>query len=92
MLGAEQDCYGGCTDAGQGFYGLLDEVSPAAFLFLCLAPASMYILHSWPEQPCHCCCQSSTAVLRVLCNAHTGIALASCARYTCDRNWAIPTW
>ncbi len=28
MLGGEQDCYGGCTDAGQGYYGLLDEVSP----------------------------------------------------------------
>ncbi|KAL4422517.1 hypothetical protein ABPG75_008714 [Micractinium tetrahymenae] len=26
MLGAEQDCYGGCTDRGQGFFGLLDEV------------------------------------------------------------------
>ncbi|PSC70155.1 concanavalin A-like lectin glucanase [Micractinium conductrix] len=26
MLGAEQDCYGGCTDRGQGFYGLMDEV------------------------------------------------------------------
>ncbi|KAK9844409.1 hypothetical protein WJX74_002134 [Apatococcus lobatus] len=26
MLGGEQDCYGGCTDAGQGYYGLLDEV------------------------------------------------------------------
>ncbi|KAL4421057.1 hypothetical protein ABPG77_001352 [Micractinium sp. CCAP 211/92] len=26
MLGAEQDCYGGCTDRGQGFFGLMDEV------------------------------------------------------------------
>lgn len=26
MLGAEQDCYGGCTDRGQGFYGYMDEV------------------------------------------------------------------
>lgn len=26
MLGGEQDCYGGCTDAGQAFYGLMDEV------------------------------------------------------------------
>jgi hypothetical protein len=26
MLGGEQDCYGGCTDRGQGFYGLMDEV------------------------------------------------------------------
>lgn len=26
MLGAEQDCYGGCTDRGQGFYGEMDEV------------------------------------------------------------------
>lgn len=26
MLGAEQDCYGGCTDQGQGFHGEMDEV------------------------------------------------------------------
>jgi len=26
MLGGEQDCFGGCTDPGQGFNGLLDEV------------------------------------------------------------------
>eukprot|EP01024_Parvocaulis_polyphysoides_P075800 TRINITY_DN980_c0_g3_i3.p1 TRINITY_DN980_c0_g3~~TRINITY_DN980_c0_g3_i3.p1 ORF type:complete len:1054 (-),score=150.66 TRINITY_DN980_c0_g3_i3:249-3056(-) len=26
MLGADQDCYGGCTDFDQGFYGLMDEV------------------------------------------------------------------
>lgn len=26
MLGAEQDCFGGCTDPSQGFYGLMDEV------------------------------------------------------------------
>ena len=26
MLGGEQDCYGGCTDSGQAFYGLMDEV------------------------------------------------------------------
>jgi len=26
MLGGEQDCFGGCTDASQGFYGLMDEV------------------------------------------------------------------
>jgi len=26
MLGAEQDCYGGCLDAGQGFRGEMDEV------------------------------------------------------------------
>ncbi|PRW20453.1 concanavalin A-like lectin glucanase [Chlorella sorokiniana] len=26
MLGAEQDCYGGCTDRGQGYHGLMDEV------------------------------------------------------------------
>ena len=28
MLGGEQDCYGGCTDASQAFYGLMDEVCP----------------------------------------------------------------
>ena len=27
MLGNEQDCYGGCTDSTQAFYGLMDEVS-----------------------------------------------------------------
>ncbi|KAG1674619.1 hypothetical protein FOA52_001868 [Chlamydomonas sp. UWO 241] len=26
MLGGEQDCYAGCTDPGQGFNGMLDEV------------------------------------------------------------------
>eukprot|EP00210_Caulerpa_lentillifera_P004747 g4531.t1 len=26
MLGGEQDCYDGCTDPGQSFYGLMDEV------------------------------------------------------------------
>ena len=26
MLGGEQDCYGGCTDPKQGYYGLMDEV------------------------------------------------------------------
>ncbi|WIA11894.1 hypothetical protein OEZ85_011978 [Tetradesmus obliquus] len=26
MLGAEQDCFGGCTDPSQGFYGMMDEV------------------------------------------------------------------
>ena len=28
MLGNEQDCYGGCTDSAQAFYGLMDEVIP----------------------------------------------------------------
>ncbi|KAI8469144.1 MAG: concanavalin A-like lectin/glucanase domain-containing protein [Monoraphidium minutum] len=26
MLGGEQDCFGGCTDPSQGFYGAMDEV------------------------------------------------------------------
>jgi hypothetical protein len=26
MLGGEQDCFGGCTDSSQGFYGTMDEV------------------------------------------------------------------
>jgi len=26
MLGGEQDCFGGCTDPSQGFYGYMDEV------------------------------------------------------------------
>ncbi|KAF5833076.1 hypothetical protein DUNSADRAFT_10740 [Dunaliella salina] len=26
MLGAEQDCFGGCTDPNQGFHGKMDEV------------------------------------------------------------------
>jgi hypothetical protein len=26
MLGGEQDCFGGCTDSMQAFYGLMDEV------------------------------------------------------------------
>ena len=26
MLGEEQDCYAGCTDKEQAFYGLMDEV------------------------------------------------------------------
>ncbi len=26
MLGNEQDCYGGCTDIGQAYNGLIDEV------------------------------------------------------------------
>lgn len=26
MLGNDQDCYGGCTDSTQAFYGLMDEV------------------------------------------------------------------
>ncbi|GMH36287.1 hypothetical protein BSKO_04155 [Bryopsis sp. KO-2023] len=26
MLGGEQDCFGGCTDPHQGFYGMMDEV------------------------------------------------------------------
>jgi len=26
MLGNEQDCYGGCTDSTQAYYGLMDEV------------------------------------------------------------------
>ena len=43
MLGGEQDCYGGCTDAGQGYYGLLDEVRPAK--------PSMYMFpNSWHAQ------------------------------------------
>ena len=28
MLGNDQDCYGGCTDVGQGFTGMMDEVRP----------------------------------------------------------------
>ena len=28
MLGSDQDCYGGCPDAYQSFFGLMDEVSP----------------------------------------------------------------
>ena len=31
MLGGEQDCYGGCTDSGQAFYGLMDEVGVKAY-------------------------------------------------------------
>lgn len=26
MLGGEQDCFGGCTDPHQGFYGMMDEI------------------------------------------------------------------
>jgi hypothetical protein len=26
MIGGEQDCFAGCTDASQGFYGVMDEV------------------------------------------------------------------
>ncbi len=26
VLAGEQDCFGGCTDPEQGFYGLMDEV------------------------------------------------------------------
>jgi len=26
MLGGEQDCYGGCTDPSQGYFGFMDEV------------------------------------------------------------------
>lgn len=26
MLGNDQDCYGGCTDGTQAYYGLMDEV------------------------------------------------------------------
>ena len=28
MLGSDQDCFGGCPDAYQSFFGLMDEVSP----------------------------------------------------------------
>ena len=34
MLGGEQDCYGGCTDASQAFYGLMDEVCAVVFVSL----------------------------------------------------------
>lgn len=35
MLGNDQDCYGGCTDSTQAFYGLMDEVTiPAKHLQL----------------------------------------------------------
>ena len=27
-----QDCYGGCTDSTQAFYGLMDEVNKPAYL------------------------------------------------------------
>jgi Pentaxin family len=30
MLGSEQDCYGGCTEEDQSFFGLMDEVSVAS--------------------------------------------------------------
>ena len=30
MLGAEQDCYGGCVDRGQGYYGLMDGMCMCA--------------------------------------------------------------
>lgn len=26
LIGGEQDCFGGCTESGQSFYGLMDEV------------------------------------------------------------------
>ena len=26
MLGADQDCYGGCSDPTQAYHGLMDEV------------------------------------------------------------------
>lgn len=35
MLGGEQDCYGGCTDASQAFYGLMDEVGAFHTIVLC---------------------------------------------------------
>ena len=28
MLGSDQDCFGGCPDAYQSFFGLMDEVIP----------------------------------------------------------------
>lgn len=43
MLGNEQDCYGGCTDSTQAFYGLMDEVSafPAES---CVSITAIFIL------------------------------------------------
>ena len=58
MLGGEQDCYGGCTDAGQGYYGLLDEVRPAkpshvhvAQFLACpgQTPAAQSVLNAHPQ-------------------------------------------
>ena len=42
MLGGEQDCYGGCTDAGQAFYGLMDEVGHIL--------TDLYNFHSWCQE------------------------------------------
>ena len=52
MLGGEQDCYGGCTDAGQAFYGLMDEVGavlcdPSPFLSACDRHQSLTAANVW---------------------------------------------
>ena len=44
MLGNEQDCYGGCTNFRQAFYGMMDEVCP------CL---SGYVLSACGQCKCH---------------------------------------
>lgn len=38
MLGADQDCYAGCTDSTQAYHGLMDEVqqSLACFIASCM--------------------------------------------------------
>ena len=54
MLGNEQDCYGGCTDSTQAFYGLMDEVG-LTVTYLCDPIDSPAILACIPVslQP-HC--------------------------------------
>lgn len=38
MLGADQDCYAGCTDSTQAYHGLMDEVQLplACFILSCM--------------------------------------------------------
>lgn len=39
MLGNEQDCYGGCTDDTQAYYGLMDEVGTGS----CIHPPNLVV-------------------------------------------------
>ena len=53
MLGGEQDCYGGCTDASQAFYGLMDEVCTVVLVLFSQYMLCRGYIHAWHPYRVH---------------------------------------
>ena len=69
MLGADQDCYAGCTDSTQAYHGLMDEVSGLEGIVVQILGLSLTMLTrsttahvkhvSWVPEPLRTVCPGS---------------------------------